>query len=383
MKRLGFGLLCIILLITPCGCWDARYLQESRLVFIAGFDRLPEGKLLTTAVIREEQVSTAGVEPIGTIVMASGRTPRDTRDSVNRRLNDRFDPSQMQTLVLGEPLAREDIYPILDVFYRDPKSPLDAQLAVVKGTAKELLLTKKVGDTRIGEYVREMIASTEEDTIVPKENIQSVCPLMFDPGHDFALPYLSVKKGPTEEAGIDNEIDVSVEGIAMFHGHHMTGSLNSDESRLFMLMSGKRYKTARINIQINPGNIANTASFLSVSVEKVRRTWDVQPQRDGSIQVDLNLTLYVTVIEYPKDKLANETVRSRLNKKISQSLTHQATQTVKKMQQATFDGFGIGREIMAHHPEHWQGTKWWTTTYPRITITPRVQVRIVGHGIIN
>ncbi|MFC4078019.1 Ger(x)C family spore germination protein [Salinithrix halophila] len=383
MKRILLLIFSLLLLLSQTGCWDITLLKDARLVVLAGLDRTPEGKLLTTAVIRESKVAEGGQELTNVILKSTGHTPRETRDNADRRLNDRFDPSKNRTLVLGEKLAREDIYPILDIFFRDPKSALNAHFAVVKGKAEDLLDLNKVGDTMIGQFVDETISSAETSTLVPQVNIKSISPMMFDPGQDFAVPYLTKETGDLQAAGINNKKDVSVEGIAMFHGRHMTGTLNREESRLFLLMADKKNRIARMIMQVDPGKAADVGSYITIDIGKMKQTLDVQIRPDGTIQANVNLNMDVAAIEYPKDKLTEPTIIDRLNKKVSESLTHQATQVVKKMKRSRFDGFGIGRRIMAHYPEKWQGAKWWTKTYPKITIRPRVTARIIGHGIVN
>ncbi|MDR6224345.1 Ger(x)C family spore germination protein [Desmospora profundinema] len=383
MKRIMLLIFSLLMLLSQTGCWDLALLKDARLLVIVGLDRTPEGKLLTTTAIREVRITEGGAEPTNVILKTTGRTPRETRDNGDRRINNRFDPSKNRTLVLGEQLAREDIYPVLDIFFRDPKSALNAHFAVVKGRAEGLVDLKKVGDTLIGEYVDEVISSAEKTTLVPQVNIKSVSPMMFDPGQDFAVPYLTTEVGDLQAAGIDNEKDVSVEGIAMFHGRHMTGTLNRLESRLFLLMANKKNQIARLIMQVDPGETGDVDSYITIDIRHIKRALDVQVRPDGTIRADLNLELDVAAIEYPKDELMEQPVVERLNKKISQSLTHQATQVIKKMQRSRFDGFGIGRRIMAHYPEEWQGAKWWTKTYPKITLRPQIKVQIIGHGILG
>ncbi|SMO70343.1 Ger(x)C family spore germination protein [Melghirimyces algeriensis] len=383
MKRIIQLILSLFLFLTLTGCWDLNLLRDARMAVIVGLDRTPEGKLLSTSVIREVKITEGGEEATNLILKSTGHTPRETQDNGDRRLNNRYDISKNRVILLGEKLAREDIYPVLDILYRDPKSALNAHIAVTKGRAEHLLDLDTAGDTLIGEYVDELINSAEEKTLVPIENVQSICPVLFDPGQDFAIPYITIEKGDLQAAGIDNEKDVSVEGIAMFHGHHMTGTLNREESRLFLMMADKLNKTSRLTIQVDPGKSDDIDSYITIDMGTLKRKLDIRFNPKGEIHVDLNLDMNVEVVEYPDDKLAESTVLHRLDKKLSESITHQSEQVIKKMKRSRFDGFGIGREIMAHSPEEWHGAKWWTKTYPKVKFHPKVNVHIVGHGIIS
>ena len=82
--------------------------------------------------------------------------------------------------MIGEQLAKVDIYTALDVFYRDPKSALNAKIGVVEGRAESLLQTGYMRKPNFILNLDKQIVSAEAFTIVPEENIQSICTVLFD-----------------------------------------------------------------------------------------------------------------------------------------------------------------------------------------------------------
>ncbi|MFC7560004.1 hypothetical protein ACFQY3_15235 [Paenibacillus farraposensis] len=75
---------------------------------------------------------------------------------------------------------------------------------------------------------------------------------MLDPGQDFALPYLSKE-----------EEDVIARGIALFHGQRFTGSLDTEQGALYVLMTGKWKKTARFVERIHSGPVGDAQNFIT------------------------------------------------------------------------------------------------------------------------
>ncbi|OYD07358.1 hypothetical protein CHM34_10635 [Paludifilum halophilum] len=353
------------------GCWDQDLLKDARLVYAKGYDRSPDGKVIQTLVIRRV---TPGEEPkpLNTVHSAVGSTVRDASESNLLKIDNlRFYKFQVE--LLGESLAKKDLFSYMDVIYRDPEAPLTAKFAVVDGKASDILQQKKVSEKLIGEYLVKLIESGEEQSTFPQETVQSIRPKMLDPGRDFVLPDIK-QKGK----------EVVIKGAAMFHGHRMTGTLDPDQSILFTLLSGEPGKSARFSKKVNPGKVTNPSNYITVSADgrKVKRKMKVNVRRNGEVEVDLEVNLPVTVMEYAQDRLDEEKQVKRLNKTLSKILTEEADEVIGKMKKARCDGLGVGRQLIAYHPEVWKEKKW-SRDYPKVRFHPKVKVEIVGSGILN
>jgi hypothetical protein len=58
------------------------------------------------------------------------------------------------------------------------------------------------------------------------------------------------------------------------------------------------------------------------------------------------------------------------------------TERIRTLQQSGCDAFGIGRQLIAHHPDLWKSLDW-EKEYPTVHFHPQVTVNIVGNGILN
>ncbi|MED1917982.1 Ger(x)C family spore germination protein, partial [Bacillus thuringiensis] len=323
MKRMYITSTALVVLLLMAGCWDQDLLRNARLIYGAGVDLAPNGKLLTTIVIRDlpqsEQQS-----PTNDILYAVGNTPRDTRDKADNQVSRLLRSYRNRVILIGEELAKKDIYPILDVFYRDPKSALNAKIAVAQGKATDILSLKKVGNVLIAEEIDELIKSKEKTTSIPKVTLETIYPAIIDPGEDFVLPY-AARKG--------KRVDVS--RIAMFHDQQFTGVLSPNESTMCLLLQARKGKVTSFTQKLGAQNgHKNTYDFITFHVNKSKRKMEVLVQPDDKISVTLDLKWTVSIEEYPKDQLNDKKMIAQLNQHLSKAMTDLAKKTLKKMQDA-------------------------------------------------
>jgi Ger(x)C family germination protein len=360
-----------MLLFLP-GCWDQDDLKEARLVILYGLDRASEGKIKQTVAIREVE---AGEQQkiVDEIHSAVGLTERDSVNQLRKKTAGRIRHYDDLVYLFGKSLATSDIYPLLDVLYRDPKTAVYAKMAIVDGKAQDIFRIKKTGTFFVGQYLFEVLKNAEDISIISSPNtVESTCSKMLDPGKDFMIPL--VKK--------TGEREVQVTGAAMFHGHRMTGRLHHDQAVLFTLLSGRYGKEARFARKVHPGNPDNPANYILIQIGGVNRKFKVATQPDGKVDVHLHAKLRATVMEYPRNELENEKKIKKLNKTLSNMLTRESKEVIQKMQRARCDAFGVGRQLIAFHPEVWKRKKW-SQDYPKVRFHTKVEVEITGDGLLK
>ncbi|MFC7441079.1 Ger(x)C family spore germination protein [Laceyella putida] len=367
-KRLA-PLIAMLTVLFLTGCWDQDYLRDARMVILVGIDRLPGGDILETGAVRYAPTNSGG-NPTNTTFQAVGKSIRDARKQLDMRVNGRLRTSKMRTLLLGEEVAKDDIYPILDLIYRDPKASLNAHIAVARGSAQDIVRINQIGQSLIGQYVDEMIDTKVTATLVEEQNIETILAMLLDPGQDFALPYL-----------VSDGRDIKVDGMSMFHGRRMAGTLNPNESMLYLLMKGKKEESAILTLKLFQNKHPYQANFISLDVYKVKSNMNVAVH-GKKIEVTFLTKLNVNVTEYPMDHLDKEEKAKKLNQKLTAMLTDQMNHLLNKMQRAHFDGFGVGRNLKAYHYQDWKKIDL-EKEYPHIRFQAKADVEIIDHGIIN
>ncbi|MDQ0201366.1 Ger(x)C family spore germination protein [Neobacillus ginsengisoli] len=371
MKKLK-GLFVMILLIIQTGCWDENLLKDNALVLSIGFDLAEGNQLKTTSSIRTSKVISGGqAESVNYIVEEKGHTLRDTRLEVDKQIPGVYAPNKLRVILLSENIAKRDLYPYFDVFFRDPRSSLAAKVAVVKGQAGDIIKIKKLKENLISEALIELIKSAENHTIVPVENQQTILTSMLDEGEDFTLPYLEK---------IDKET-VKVTGVALFHQRSYTGkTLNGNQPVILLMAKGDTNRDIKLTENINNGKNHSVTDFVSFSVNKTKRKIMIK-MVNGRPEVNLNLKLLIDINEYPKGSLLGEKEENELNKKLENRIEKEAKEMVSTLKSANCDAFGIARFLIADHNKEWKKLNW-EKEYPDMPFTMHVKVESVKRGII-
>ncbi|SMG21451.1 Ger(x)C family spore germination protein [Paenibacillus aquistagni] len=368
MKIVKIILSICLLLLT--GCWDQQMLKDDRLAYVIGYDLSSEGMIQSTTVLLKVSGLPADKSEISEVHTATGFTSRHTRDITDREVPGKLSASKLRMLLIGEDMAKQGVYPLLDVYYRDPKSALNSKVAIVKRSAHDLIATKTKSTQINGEF-NKLIKSGEKRTVVPTVNLELICTHMLDPGEDFAVPYLT-----------QHDTNPVIEGIAMFNDDKMMGVLNSEDSLMYLLMKNKLAKTASLTLEVDKNEAQKPYNYIALDFQRVKRKLNVSVDGYKQIKVLLDLKVKVTAIEYPKDHLYLNRTLEKLDQKLSQDLTHKAEAVVRQMQDCNHDGLGIGRRIIAYYPNTWKKLNW-EEDYRNIEIIPKVTVEIVNHGIVN
>lgn len=373
IKRLFMISICL-LLIT--GCWDQKLMKDATLIQTVTFDRTDEGEFLFGIAIpniyRNPTDSGQDTEAINSENLSTvANTPREGRMKLNTEIPGNLDSSKNKLILFGEQFAKGDIYPSLDVIWRDPRSSLSAKLAVIKGKAFDTLSIQPRIESNISQNILYLIRSTETNTIIPEESIQTLASEILDPGEDIVLPLLKIGRNGTT---------IDVAGVALFDERKLSGTLSQEESTLFLLLNNKKSKYARFTKYVNGNKELKMNNFISLNVDHIKRKLNVSVNDRGEVFVNLNLHLKVIVEEYPIGNVPKKV--DQLNKKLSNIFTNNAEEVIKKLQEANCDAFGIGRRLIAFHHDTWK-EKDKTNYFKDVKFKSKVDVEIIQYGIVK
>lgn len=373
IKRLFMISICLLL---TTGCWDQNLMKDATLIQTITFDRTDEGEFSLGFAIpniyRNPTDSGQETEAINSENLSTvANTPREGRMKLNTEIPGNLDSSKNKLVLFGEKFAKGDIYPSLDVIWRDPRSSLSAKLAVVKGKAFDTLSIKPRVESNISQNILYLIRSTETNTIIPEESIQTLASELLDPGEDIVLPLLKIGRNGTT---------IDVAGVALFDERKLSGTLSQEESTLFLLLNNKKSKYARFTKYVNGNKELNMNNFISLNVDHIKRKINVSVNDRGEVFVNLNLHLKVKVEEFPIGNVPNKV--DQLNNKLSNTFTNNAEEVIKKLQEANCDAFGIGRRLIAFHHDTWKEQDK-TNYFKDVKFKSKVDVEIIQHGIVK
>ncbi|HHT7226414.1 Ger(x)C family spore germination protein [Bacillus cereus] len=365
------SILCASSLLS--GCWDQEPLRDARLAYSIGFDITEENKLQQTIELVK---SSSGDQSSfkNEVHSATGYNIRDTSDSLRKNVTGNIRYFKYGVELLGTKIQKKGILPYLDVGFRDPTNPTAlVKLISVDGETDKILAQKKVGNLLIGDFLKKKVQSLEDMSIFPDETLETAATKMLDPGKDFTLPSIKLKGK-----------EVVTNGIALFNKDKLTGLLPLRQSVLFVLLTDKMGKSARITQKLTNNDSSSTSDYLTIEVSnrKLKRDLKITTDKKGNVYAHIKLQLKVIALEAPRDNLYKMSARKKLNKELSKQLTKEAKQITKKLQKANCDAFGIGRHLIAYHPDLWK-KKNWNKDYAKVKFKPEVEVNILYSGVLK
>ncbi|MCM3006233.1 Ger(x)C family spore germination protein [Priestia koreensis] len=376
MKKARLILLPFSLLLLT-GCWDQHLLKDTKLIYAVGMDLVKdEDKVkITTSIPSIMTASGQGPPQLESVVYSSiGPSVRGSRNNLDRTISEQINTSKNRVVLVSKEIAKKDLYAYLDVYYRDPMSNLAAKIIVVDGKASEFLEITPKSEPITSKYISDLITSAEDVSMIPEMNIQYLCSRLFDPGSDALVPYLVKMPG--------NEM-LKIEGLAMFNETKYKGYLRSDESMLFTHLADENSTmNGRITKKVFKDSTTKINDYVTVNIEKSKRQLDIHFTTDHEVSVDVTLNLEVSLIEYPRQHVMNQSGIADMNARLTKVFTKDAKKVIVKLQQADCDGLGVGRRIMAFYPDQWKKLNW-EKDYPRVRFHTKVNVSVVESGILS
>ncbi|WP_144511631.1 Ger(x)C family spore germination protein [Bacillus thuringiensis] len=355
------------------GCWDQEPLREARLAYSLGYDITEENKLQQTIeLVKSSSGEQSSFE--NEIHSATGYNIRDTSDSLKKNVTGNIRYFKYGVKLLGTKIQKKGILPYLDVAFRDPTNPTAlVKLIAIDGETSTILEKKKVGNLLIGDFLKKKIKSLEDMSVFPKKTLETAVTKMLDPGKDFTLPSIKLKGK-----------EVVTNGIALFNNDKLTGLLPAQQSVLFVLLTGNMGDSAHITQKLTGSDSSNTSDYLTfeISHQKLKRELKITTDKKGTVFAHLKLKLQVIALEAPRDNLYKMGERKKLNKTLSKQLTKEAKKITNKLQTANCDAFGIGRHLIAYHPDLWK-KKNWNKDYAKVKFKPEVEVNILYSGVLK
>ncbi|MGM0804309.1 MAG: Ger(x)C family spore germination C-terminal domain-containing protein, partial [Bacillota bacterium] len=123
-------------------------------------------------------------------------------------------------------------------------------------------------------------------------------------------------------------------------------------------------------------------NFVSIKVKQNKRTFKVDVTPDERVSAHIKLDMKVVITEYPRDNLTTQKKIHSIEQALSKTLTKDANAILKELQNMNSDAFGVGRKLIAFHNPTWKKLDW-NKEYPNINYTASVNVKVIGHGIIE
>ncbi|RAL22027.1 hypothetical protein DL897_14545 [Thermoflavimicrobium daqui] len=359
MKKVRGILLSLMLVGLSTGCGDQIYLEEAEVILGIGIDLNENDQLqITNSVpIISEQTAIASQ-----MVTTSSRNLRQAKDKLDLSVPGKSALGKIQNILIGRRLLeKKNLLPYLDVFFRNPKSEINARVIAVKGTIQEVDHAEFQGRVP-GIFIKDLIDKSYESRNSVLTNLQQVHRQLLNPE---STPYLS-------EISVVNK-KVLISGTALLNRNGLyTTSLNKEETSTFLVLLEDTESPIPLNFPYRTGE-------MSILVEEAKN--EIQTKyENGRFQFDIKPKLKVVIMEaigeidFPKQRDVLEQFIQKVIKKRYEDL-------ICKFQQHQIDPIGYGLYVKAFHYSYWKKIKdHWSEEFAKakVTVTPSIEISNFG-----
>ncbi len=377
--KLIFLLLIITVILSLCGCWNMRELDNLSIVMGFGIDKSEVSNEieLTTQIVRtseKNQSATKQKESDDSSFINLKSTGKDIftiiRDYTHK-ISRRLYIGDSQIIVFGENSAKDGIRDKLDFFMRDHEGRLIVYVIVAKGKAYDVLNEKpefgNIPALDIAKLVENQFATSE----AVKVTLFDLIPNLVSNTKSMVLPCVSIFSEGEEKK-------IVLSSSAVFKDDNLVGELDKKETRGYLWVMNN-VKSGVINVNVLGEN-------TSIEIKKAKSEVVPQINKDGSIKIKVKITeegvLNSQMGNASLDKIFNN---KKLENATAYEIKKEIQQTLDKAREMGTDIYGFGEAINLKYPKEWKTIQTnWDKLFKEIDIKIEVTSKLVGDGrIVN
>jgi spore germination protein len=341
-------------------CLNQKILDDVQLATATGFELgEDEDTIIATAVF---PVYKPDLTVENKTYTSTSKLSKIIRDKLNRKSPKPFVSGKIEVALYSKELAEKGIFEITDTFRRDPSTGAKMFLAVVEGDLGKSLKIQ-YGETDNGMFLSDLIEHNIESGILPKTNLHLFTKAYREEGRDPFLPYIKLS---------DNEVDIK--GVALFKEDQFVGSLEWEESYIFMFLIEKFTSDASLSVKLGEDGV-----FASVFHIDSKRKYEIKHiENDPSITIKIKTNAIIQ--EYSGDDVTSK-VKKQIERSMEEEIEKKGEEMIKKFQDLKIDPLGIGFQVK-HRSRNWSKEKW-DELYPAIEVKVEAEVKISEAGVIS
>lgn len=350
-------LIALVALFLLFGCVDTEIIDDVRLITGIGFDAGEGEKVQGTALIPYYMPDQ---KIVNNTLTASGSPTRDLFKKYQEMSPDPIVGGALEVVLFGMDFANKGIYQVLDSLQRDPGIGTSIYLAVVDGTAREIL-EGDYGKRGNSSYISEMLEHNIKRMDLPKTNFHMFMSDFYQSGKTSYLPIIRKKDTTT----------VEITGLALLRNGQLVDKIPRNKLFYFKMMSEK-LSQGTISVKLGK-NKAVVESISSKSKKKIIRR--------NPYEIDVHIKLDGYVNQYTGRHLDHK-ITDEIERVLESQIRSNASEIVKQFQQKGVDPIGFGHFVKSKDRSY-DNNRWINTQYKSLKVNIKPSVSILETGIIE
>jgi len=338
-----------MLFLFTAGCWNMVELEKRAIVSGVAIDRSEDGLLEVSAqIIKPGEVKSGtsgekgGGGPPVMVFSARGSTVFEAIRGMASESGRKLFWGHSQVLIIGEEAARHGIENILDFFNRDAEPRRRAFMAVTPGRAVDLLYA----DFNMAKIPAFGIADVIEDSRVNSRaaavRIQDYARDISEYSNQPVTTRLTIYEDRQGKKG------VRASGAAVFREFRMIGSLDEEETRGLLWVTGR----------VEGGIVsAPVEDERRVAMEVLKADSKITPEIDSKgIKIKIQVDVVGNIGEVQDKNLDINDPRAipGLELKLSDTVTREIWAAINRARDLDADIFSFGEKVRRKYPRQWR-----------------------------
>lgn len=406
-------ILFLILSSILTGCYDAMEIDDEVYALVVGVDKGINNKLILTIQYPTYKNNSGGsqggsggkqnpnVMEGANVHTIEASTILEGIDMYGMAISRRVSLLHTKLLVFSEEFAKEGVGDYLAPIARYRETRRSMLVGVVRGKAEDFIIENKsnIGDS-LTKSIELINTQSKNTSFFPEVRFNDFYRGMLSPYESAIAEYVGVndfnkiskEESPGESPFIIDKgllpgdlprnavVKREYAGTAVFNGNKMVGSLDSYETRYYLLVIGK-YNRGIITIddKHKPG------FAIPVDIRTGRSPQIKSHFENGKPVIDIKLKLEAEIgaiqsrINYEKLSMLKD-----LNSQISEHIKNGIEKTIKKTQKDfKADIFGFGHKVIGHFStiQEWKQYNW-LSHYPEAKVNVNVEVNVRRTGLM-
>src|SRR5690554_2712603 len=388
-----------LLSIFFTGCWDNREPEWLARSMLLAFDLDEENMYEATVVLANPIFQAGGQSGNGGgggtklpfwVHSARGRTPFEAVLNLSQATSRMTLLAHTQVLLFSEKLAREGIWPVLELFQRNRELRLTIQTAVVDGDLNELLRAECPLEFLPSTGIDRLLRITGiERSIIPDSQLLKKLIEYTRPGEEMTLPRLKVLS-QEKETGQDTQSEnqqsppgppAEAIGAAVFRGEKMAGWMDGHETR------GQNWIINTMHRGPIVVDLPEEEGLVTIEITKMQSK--IEPQkRDGGIMITVEIKAegrLQDLVTPPGNtpRLEQEFIQS-LENRFAEIIRRDCKRSLTRAKELEADIFGFGNTVYRKYPRLWEDelARRWKDIFLDLTVEFLVEATLNRPGLV-
>lgn len=344
-------------------------LEDMAMIGIIGFDYIDQEniKVSVSAPIPSDH-GKEQTQVYSTVATVTSEAMLALSTKVERMLS----LSQLRVILFSEEYARKvGVSKVILDLYRNPVVGENVFVAIVKGTAAEIINGKYKNKPEVNTYLNDLLRPRVETAFSSFTSIKDFVYMMTNEVSDANVPYL-----------IKENENVQVAQVAVFQGDKMVKLISQREGKLIQALLGRK-RLPRLSFEFQE----KTNKGMKTKQVVLDFVWAKSRVRsNGSLKkpiIDINLELRGVLVGYTgtKDLEKSEEI-SALKTKLENEIKKESLHTLQRFQKAGIDPASLEESIRQKYYGDWSRTVG-MELYQKAGFDIKVKLEIVGFGTIK